>query len=273
MRVRFLVSVLVISSLISCSLKKQQEDNHQTSQHTCVSIREIFPGAIPFNDYTDSLLFFLYTVHNIPKDKILLAQSTCSDDILNTKNSFINHKVKGPFILGGLGGLPFTGLTGYNAFAQHVPDRGAALVFIGPHIGYSKQAGWGRIMREGQLESTSCCGATSHVLEKLQRHGILTNKQPEEKDYQEEVIEQLALKNKDEILNSDKPLITFTKLIYKEAERQITNMPLRKSNFKFLIFVVGIVINTDPTDPDYIWVDHMAIYDLESERELRIMEK
>jgi len=40
-----------------------------------------------------------------------------------------------------------------------------------------------------------------------------------------------------------------------------------------LIFVVGVIINTDHTDPDYIWVDHMAIYDLEMERELQGMQK
>ncbi len=93
---------------------------------------------------------------------------------------------------------------------------------------------------------------------------------PHGDDYQEEVVEQLALQHKKEILNSKDPLIALTKLIYQESEERIFNYPLSNSNFKYLILVVGIIINTDQ---DYIWVDHMAIYDLELERELRGMEK
>lgn len=268
-----LTPCILLLLIIGCSPKRHESKPLSTPNLTSdAAIRKMFPGAVPLNQYTDSLLFFLFTVHNIPQEKILLGQSTCMDDVLNTKNPYANYNVKGPFILGGLAGLPFTGITGYDAYAHHVPDSGTALLFIGPHIGYSKKDGWGKISRLGQHATSSCCGALSAALEKLEA-GKIKAMTPEPNDYQEEVIEQLALEHSDEILKSEEPLVTFSKVIYKEAERRIDNIPLRQSNFKYLVLVVGVVINTDNTDPDYIWVDHMSIYNLYTEREIKGMMK
>lgn len=271
-RVLLLYCVFVLLFSLSCNVSPRDEHRTETDKLE-KSIRKVFLEAVPFEDYADSLFFFLYTVHNIAEEQILLGQSACMDDVINTKTPFANHEVKGPFNLGGLAGLPFTGITGYNAFAHHVPEKGTALIFVGSHIGYSKKDGWGMIEREGQHETTACCGAIVQALEKLKEPGGIVRMIPHGDDYQEEVIEQLALQHKKEILNSKDPLISFTKLIYQESENRIHNYPLNNSNFKYLILVVGIIINTDHNDPDYIWVDHMAIYDLELERELRGMEK
>ncbi len=237
------------------------------------AINKTFSGAVPFSEYTDSLLFFLYAVHKISPDKILLGQSTCVDDVLNTKSPFANHIVKGPYNFGGLGGLPFTGVTGLNAFAHHVPDSGAAILFVGPHIGFSQKEGWGKIEREGQNHSTACCGALAGALTKLQKSGAIVKKAAQEPDYQAEMIEQLALRHKYEILDSKEPLVTLTKLVYKEAEQRIQNLPREGEKFKYIIMIVAVIINTDHKNQDYIWVDHMSIYDLEKEQYLKIMEK
>jgi Limiting CO2-inducible proteins B/C beta carbonyic anhydrases len=271
-RVLVLWFVILLLFSFSCTVGSRDEKRTDTGSLE-TSIRKVFPDAVPFDLYADSLFFFLYTVHNIAEEQILLGQSSCMDDVINTKTPFENHAVKGPFNLGGLAGLPFTGITGYNAFAHHVPEKGTALIFVGSHIGYSKKEGWGKIEREGQHETTTCCGAVVQALEKLKTPGGIIKMIPHGDDYQEEVIEQLALQNKKAILKSKDPLIAFTKIIYQESEKRILNYPLSNSNFKHLILVVGVIINTDHSDQDYIWVDHMAIYDLEQERELRGMEK
>ncbi|MCU0369658.1 MAG: hypothetical protein MUF39_12615, partial [Cyclobacteriaceae bacterium] len=237
-----------------------------------ISIQKVFPQAVRFDEYTHSLLFFLYTVHNIPQENILLGQSSCTDDIINTKTPFENYKLKGPFNLGGLAGLPFTGITGYNAFAHHVPEKGAALIFVGSHIGFSKEDGWGRVLREGQHETTACCGALQQALDKLKSPEGIVKMIPHGEDFQEEVIEQLVLQHKKEILKAKDPLVALTRLIYKESEKRILNYPLGETHFRYLVLVVGVIVNTDYEHPDYIWVDHMAIYDLELERELRGMQ-
>ncbi len=225
---------------------------HADADSVHAEINRAFFGAVPFAEYVDSLLFFLYAVHRISPDKILLGQSTCVDDVINTKSPFENHAVKGPFNFGGLAGLPFTGITGLNAFAHHVPDSGAALLFVGPHIGFSKKQGWGKIKREGQKQSSACCGALVAALVKLQTPGSIMTRPPREPDYQEEVIEQLALRHKHEILESKEPLITLTKLVYKEAEQQIQNLPHEEINCKYSILIVGVIINIDHGNPDYI---------------------
>ena len=265
------LSVVIISS---CHHKEEHSIIAETDGVSLrKAINETFVGAVPFSDYADSLFFFLYAVHKISPDKILLGQSTCVDDVLNTKSPFANHFVKGPFNFGGLAGLPFTGLTGLNAFAHHVPDSGTALLFVGPHIGFSQKEGWGKIERAGQNEPTSCCGALSAALAKLQLPGAIVTKDPSEPDYQQEVIEQLALRHKYEILDSKEPLITLTKLVYQEAELRMQKLPRENIHFKHVILIVGIIINTDRDNPDYIWVDHMSIYDLEKQQYLKIMEK
>lgn len=105
------------------------------------------------------------------------------------------------------------------------------------------------------------------------KSGKIVKMMPYGDDYQEEVIEQLALQHKKELMSAKDPLITFTKQIYQESENLILSFPLTNSNFKYLILVVGVIINTDHGDPDFIWVDHMAIYVLKMERQLRGMEE
>jgi len=231
----------------------------------------MFPGAVTYERYTDSLLFFLYAVHKIKPETILLGQSTCVDDVLNTKSPFSEHMVKGPFNFGGLGGVPFTGLTGLSAYAHHVPDSGTALLVVGPHIGYSEESGWGMILREGQDKTTTCCGALMAALSNLEAEGI-KKQMPQEPDYQQMTIEQFALLHNDEILASKVPLVTFTKLINKEIARIMNDLPRSEVHYRYVIMVTGVIINTDYGFPDYIWVDDLSIYDLRTEQFLRVME-
>jgi hypothetical protein len=235
-------------------------------------VEKMFPGAVPFNNYTDSLLFFLYAVHRIKPETILLGQSTCVDDVLNTKSPFAGKMVKGPFNFGGLGGLPFTGKTGLSAYAHHVPDSGAAMLLVGPHIGYSIADGWGMLHREGQSHTSTCCGSLVAALDKLKAKAIV-RQAPKEPDYQAQTLEQLALRHKRQILESKVPLVTFTKVVNGEVEKAMSNLPHEEVRFRYLITVIGVIINTDVGYPDYIWVERMSILDMETQEYVRIMEK
>lgn len=63
------------------------------------------------------------------------------------------------FNLGGLAGLPFTGKTGFGAFAAHVPKDGHIFIVYAPHVGISRDGEIGYYHREGQLGATTSCGA------------------------------------------------------------------------------------------------------------------
>ncbi|MBL7852660.1 MAG: hypothetical protein JNN04_17280 [Cyclobacteriaceae bacterium] len=274
---RVLVTLLLSTVLFgSCAPRREKPQPIEVPKEKTDTLRteinKMFPGAVPFNEYTDSLLFFLYAVHRIKPEMILLGQSTCVDDVMNTKSPFNGRMIKGPFNFGGLGGLPFTGLTGLSAYAHHVPDSGTALLLVGPHIGYSMEGGWGMLKREGQAHSSTCCGALVAALTKLQKNSIY-RQAPSEPDYQEQTLEQLALRHKGQILKSEVPLVTFTKIVNRQVEKAMSSLPEEEARFRYVITIIAVIINTDVGYPDYIWVERMSIYDLETEEYLRNMEK
>ena len=121
---------------------------------------------------------------------MLWGQSICVDDITNTKNK-LSPEIKGPFNIGGLAGLPFTGVTGLDAFAHHVPEHGTAILFVAPHIGYHEKEGWGKLLRHEQHHASSCCGALVAALSKLQK-GELKKQAPDQDDYQEGIARGVA---------------------------------------------------------------------------------
>jgi hypothetical protein len=52
--------------------------------------------------------------------------------------------------LGGLGGIPFVGKSGFKAFSGHVPDDGNIFFLFGPHISVGVSGEIGIYHRVGQ---------------------------------------------------------------------------------------------------------------------------
>ena len=96
-------------------------------------VKKEFPNAKDAKDTSIHYLGRMQIEHKLDISKILMATSVCSDDINVPSTTFFNV-LFGPFIMGGLGGLPFAGQTGMTAFAHHIPDEGSAFIFYGPHI-------------------------------------------------------------------------------------------------------------------------------------------
>src|SRR5690349_15501479 len=88
------------------------------------SIRKEFPNAAPAHSFAASILGYVSKKYGIIPGQTLLGVSTCVDDIIYTKNFHVHREIKGPFHLGGLAGLPFTGVSGLSAFAHHIPENG-----------------------------------------------------------------------------------------------------------------------------------------------------
>ena len=255
--------------LLSCTSGRESQDkqligsaNEQIPYKVKQEIEKEFPGALPYAIAIDSLLSQLSRV-GIAADQILWGQSTCVDDITNTKEKMVHPEIKGPFTFGGLGGLPFTGITGVEAFAHHVPEEGTAVLFVGPHIGYREGEGWGKILRHGQTHSSSCCGALYAALNKLQKNEIKADRLSES-DYQEQIIEQLALHHSQEILTAKEPLVALTKVVFNEAQRKMTEyaQQVHERHFAYAVVVVGVIINSDYQYDDYLWIEHVSIKDI-----------
>lgn len=94
----------------------------------------------------------------------LFGSSLCSDEINDTAESLVGDLqnklgVEGVFNLGGLGGLPFVGISGMGAFTSHCPVDGKIFIVFGPHVGISEDGTVGKIERVGKTSVSTSCGA------------------------------------------------------------------------------------------------------------------
>jgi hypothetical protein len=172
----------------------------------------------------------------------------------------------GPFKMGGLDGFPFTGLTGMQAMASHIPDNGAALIIYGPHIGITKTGTIGEINRIGQSQNTGCCGAANSALQKLVgkdiRQGNITDI-----DYQMNTLEQILLQHQENILAAKTPLFEATEVIYAAIDKQINELVDRTDfHCRFVLLVGGVLINSDTDMGSFISISRFDIVELPAKK-------
>jgi hypothetical protein len=84
----------------------------------------------------------------------LYTDSSCPDEInhnnpLEDITSIFQSRWGEIFPLGGLAGLPFTGKTGWTAFASHCPKDGHIILLFAPHVGVDSSGIVGSVRREG----------------------------------------------------------------------------------------------------------------------------
>mmetsp|Transcript_26176 Transcript_26176/g.56695 ORF Transcript_26176/g.56695 Transcript_26176/m.56695 type:complete len:355 (-) Transcript_26176:29-1093(-) len=138
------------------------------SNNVVALTRHHFPNAIGSSDVISKVKTTL-DAFGANAENTLLTHSVCPDEI-NHEDGHINDlftkKLGGGkvFHLGGLGGIPFTGKTGFAAFSHHVPDGGHAFILQAAHIGISNSLKLGQFTRDGQTHDGSACGAAVGAL-------------------------------------------------------------------------------------------------------------
>ncbi|MEO1513789.1 MAG: hypothetical protein AAFV95_02210 [Bacteroidota bacterium] len=210
-----------------------------------------FPNAMDAKDTSIHYLGKMQLEHKIDISKVLMATSVCSDDINVPSTTFFNV-LFGPFIMGGLGGIPFAGQTGMTAFAHHIPDEGSAFIFYGPHIGVTLDGELGKMYRPRQEDTGNSCGALMLALSRFQD----SNYKPvlNEDDYQQMKLEESLLPFRDEILNSDNPQKSITEATFKIIDKKVHEyVETCKNEFHVdtVTLLGGIIINTDYGLDDY----------------------
>jgi hypothetical protein len=218
-----------------------------------------YPNALDTRDTSIRYLGLLQNGHDIDISKMLMATSLCSDDINIPSTSFFSV-VWGPFFLGGLGGLPYAGITGLTAFAHHIPDDGTAFIFYGPHIGVTLDSDIGKMYRPRQEKAGACCGALMLALERFKDDAY----KPELKndDYQQSYLESLLYPRREEIVNDKIPQRKITECTF-ELIDQMLHEYLREVKDEFKVDKIGllggIVINTDFGIDDYFSVRNFEV--------------
>lgn len=207
------------------------------------TIRKYYPNS----NYTELLqkrILQYLKKKGLDTDKVMTANSVCSDDINTLQFPVTSGGLLGPFYLGGLDGFPFTGLTGVQAFAHHMPKDGALLIYFGPHIGISEEGKIGVVLRKGQDHASSCCGAAQAALDKINNKPVI----PDLLDYQEDTIVNLFQSKKKQILRARFPIQEATEVMYEAIEKRIEILITKaKKEFKgkHLILVGSVLINVD----------------------------
>lgn len=87
---------------------------------------ELFPLAMLSGD-VDKAVYKTLHARGFTPENTIFGHSVCSDEVNNRAEQLIplmiNRWQEG-FTLGGLGGLPFAGKSGFGAYLHHVPDNG-----------------------------------------------------------------------------------------------------------------------------------------------------
>lgn len=227
-------------------------------------VKQHFPDAKDAKDTSIHYLGKMQNEHKLDISKVLMATSVCSDDINIPSTTFFNV-LFGPFIMGGLGGIPFVGQTGMTAFAHHIPDEGSAFIFYGPHIGVTLDGDLGKMYRPRQEETGNSCGALMLALSRLQDSGY----QPvlNENDYQQMKLEESLLPYREDIISSDNPQKAITEATYEIINKKIYEyIKTCKDEFPVdkVALLGGIIINTDYGLDDYFDAKNFEIVDLKS---------
>lgn len=236
-------------------------------------VRRYYPNAQTTIDGVNHLIDLVEDGLDLEPMQIMMADSICSDDVNSIQLPARTREFLGPFKMGGLDGFPFTGLTGMGAFASHVPDDGAVLVYYGPHIGISRRRQAGEIIRFGQALPSACCGAAKAALARLME-GKIEPGHVTEMDYQMNTLEQILLRQKDRVLGAELPLIEATEVIYEAIDARVEELVKATSyHCKYVILMGAVLINSDSDIGSFTANRKLDVIDLKTgERTSRLAE-
>lgn len=208
-------------------------------------VRKWSPKALTSIDTVNRLLDTIERELNLQPNQLMHADSMCCDDVNAIQYPPRAMEMLGPFHLGGLNGFPFAGITGMNAFAHHVPEDGAVIVFYAPHIGITKGGTIGEIHRFGQSNNSACCGAAKGALGKL-LDGKIIEGNISSLDFQMNTIEQIFLHQKERILNAENQLFEATEVMYEAIDDRIEVL-VKQTHYpcKYVLLVGAIFMNGD----------------------------
>jgi hypothetical protein len=236
------------------------------------AVKKWYANANTTADTVNGLLDVIENKLGLKPEQLMHADSMCCDDVNAIQYPPRAYEMLGPFHMGGLNGFPFAGVTGMNAFAHHVPEDGAVVVFYAPHIGITKDGTIGEIHRIGQSDNSACCGAAKGALGKLLNNQIETGNITD-LDYQMNTIEQIFLKQADRIKAAGSQIFEATEVMY-EAINERIEILVSKTNYpcKYVILIGAIFINGDKEMGSFCSYKRFDYIELASKERTSLME-
>ena len=218
---------------------------------------DFFPGCLRGEQVFVKTINTL-ELYGLDKESTLCALSVCPDEI-NHKIGDITDLFHGHFgrvfHLGGLGGIPFTGKTGFSAYSNHVTEHnGNCFVVMAPHIGLSSTQLLGMYTTNddpNNYKERSACGAAIGALQYCLAEKQVPDLSDDASDYQEDYIIQQVKKHQEEIVNQDSDNAMQATLAHhmwqlgKEKLDQVVNTDFGGPRSKLMV-LTGVMINMPP---------------------------
>ncbi len=199
------------------------------------ALKDYFPGAIPSTTVLLRVQSILRKRQYYPYNT-LIGTSISSEEIVNTPTSVINQirskfsetKDGGVYTLGGLGGIPFAGVSGMYDMLSHIQKDGRALIIFGPNVGISNDGTVGMVERIGRSDfgPDESNGVVVRAYKELTSKGSVSKSDglDIEKDYIVKLLEEMPLKDYQAKEGGDNYAISkVTKNMYKITEGMIEN--------------------------------------------------
>jgi len=173
----------------------------------------------------------------------LYGQSLGADEVNHVAGELVDqmrHCWGHVFNLGGVGGIPFVGKTGFTAFSHHVPDNGNLLILYGPNIGVSPQGELGKLLRDGQTSLSSTCSSAIDAYEAVLKgeqiptgptHDMMTH------------LKRALVGKTDSIKNAEQPMAALTRQMFELSDKGMRDIVNFGYGDGWLALLGGIQIN------------------------------
>jgi hypothetical protein len=221
-------------------------------------VEESFPGALSGRAMMNMVMDTLRP-YDLKPGNVIYGQSLCSDEI-NNEDSHISSLMSAhwgnTFPMGGIGGAPYVGKTGFAAFSHHVPDDGHVVVLFGPHIGFSPDGAPGKFLRKGHTEESAACGAAIAAYNQCMSRKKMKD-DPE--DIEQSWIRQGLAPHCGSIVDSCSPMVELARETYELIEKEIFKIVNTDFGGGNLVLIGGIQINMPYPFPGYFMPLHFSI--------------
>jgi len=260
-------SAVFVAVVVLAALKwtYSSSDAHDTSCILCgfhpgvVHIVKLaFPGTMASHDLFKKVKRVLQPLDIKPQNTIY-GQSICSDEINNERgqiSTMLTNYYGKVFPMGGIGGAPYVGNTGFGAFSAHVPDNGHVVVLFGPHIGFSPEGEAGKFLRIGQSAASTACRA---VIAAYNQCMAPTATPDDPHDMNQNWLRNRLKPHCDDVAASKNVMEDLVLKAYKEIEKEIFTIVNTNYGRGKLVLLGGIQINMPYPTPGHFLPLHFSV--------------
>jgi len=147
------------------------------------------------------------------------------------------------FPMGGIGGAPYVGETGFKAFSSHVSDNGDIIVVFGPHTGITMEGEVGKYLRVGQKGLSTSCGAVVGAYNACLKSKTGNSPDFDDHDMQMHEIKTEFTSHADKLSSTDNPMVACAYQPYKMVKDRILHIVNTNFGDGRLVLIGGIQLN------------------------------